>query len=237
MIHILIVEDEKPISNLIKLSLKNASYACDCAFDGGQAADMIEEGSYDLILLDVMLPNIDGFELMEYIRPLHIPVIFITAKNTVYDRVKGLRMGAEDYIVKPFEIIELLARVDVVLRRYNKTADTIAIAGLIIDTKSRKVTRDGINIALTPKEYELLLLFAQNPNTALYRETIYERIWEKEFVYGSKTVDLHIQRLRKKTHLEKELQAVNKVGYRLETERPADGRPSNGKTSNGRTSV
>lgn len=217
LIHILIVEDEKPISNLIKLSLKNAGYHCDCAYDGAQAADMIEENSYDLVLLDIMLPNVDGFELMEYIRPLEIPVIFITAKNSVYDKVKGLRMGAEDYIVKPFEIVELLARVDVVLRRYNKTAEIFTVAGLVIDTKSRKVTRGGIEISLTPKEYELLLLFAQNPNTALYRETIYERIWGKEFVYGSKTVDLHIQRLRKKTHLDKELQAVSKVGYRLET--------------------
>ncbi len=218
MIHILIAEDEKPISNLIKLSLKNAGYSCDCAFDGGEAADMIEENNYDLILLDIMLPDIDGFELMEYIRPLEIPVIFITAKNSVQDKVKGLRMGAEDYIVKPFEIIELLARIDVVLRRYHKADDIIKIAGLMIDTKSRKVTRGGIEIALTPKEYELLLLFAQNPNTALYRETIYEHIWEKEFVYGSKAVDLHIQRLRRKAHLEKELQAVNKVGYRFEVD-------------------
>lgn len=216
MIHILIAEDEKPISNLIKLSLKNAGYLCDCAFNGSQAADMIEENSYDLILLDIMLPDVDGFELMEYIRPLEIPVIFITAKNSVTDKVKGLRMGAEDYIVKPFEIIELLARIDVVLRRYHKAEDTISMAGLIIDTKSRKVTREGKTIALTPKEYELLLLFVQNPNTALYRETIYERIWEKEFVYGSKTVDLHIQRLRRKAGLEKELLAVNKIGYRLE---------------------
>lgn len=218
MIHILIAEDEKPISNLIKLSLKNAGYSCDCAFDGAEAADMIEENNYDLILLDIMLPDIDGFELMEYIRPLEIPVIFITAKNSVQDKVKGLRMGAEDYIVKPFEIIELLARIDVVLRRYHKADDIIKIAGLVIDTKSRKVARGGSDIALTPKEYELLLLFAQNPNTALYRETIYERIWEKEFVYGSKAVDLHIQRLRRKAHLEKELQAVNKVGYRFEVD-------------------
>ena len=218
MIHILIAEDEKPISNLIKLSLKNDGYSCDCAFDGGEAADMIEENNYDLILLDIMLPDIDGFELMEYIRPLEIPVIFITAKNSVQDKVKGLRMGAEDYIVKPFEIIELLARIDVVLRRYHKADDIIKIAGLMIDTKSRKVTRGGSEIALTHKEYELLLLFAQNPNTALYRETIYERIWEKEFVYGSKAVDLHIQRLRRKAHLEKELQAVNKVGYRFEVD-------------------
>lgn len=216
VIHVLIAEDEKPISNLIKLSLKNSGYMCSCAYNGTQAADMVESGNFDLILLDIMLPEVDGFELMEYIRPLNIPVIFITAKNSLSDKVKGLRMGAEDYIVKPFEIIELLARIDVVLRRYHKAEETITINGLTIDTKSRKVTRNDSIIALTPKEYDLLLLFAQNPNTALYRETIYERIWEKEFTYGSKTVDLHIQRLRRKAHLEQELQAVNKIGYRLE---------------------
>ena len=216
MINLLIVEDEKPISNLIKLSLTNAGYSCECAFDGESAADMIEEKHYDLILLDVMIPYIDGFELMEYIRPLEIPVIFITAKNSVNDKVKGLRMGAEDYIVKPFEIIELLARVDVVLRRYNKASDIIEINDLRIDLKEHKVKYKNEVISLTPKEYDLLILFAQNPNTALYRQAIYERVWGGEFDFGSKTVDLHIQRLRKKTHLEKALQAVNKVGYRLD---------------------
>ena len=213
--NILIVEDEKPISNLIKMSLKNVGYFCDCAYDGVQAADMIEANNYDLILLDVMIPYVDGFELMEYIRPYEIPVIFITAKNSVDDRVKGLRMGAEDYIVKPFEVMELLARVEVVLRRFNKTEDHIDINGLMIDRKNHTVQRDGVEIPLTPKEYDILVFFAQNPNMAIYRENIYERIWGGEFDFSSKTVDLHIQRLRKKTHLENELQAVNKVGYRL----------------------
>lgn len=216
MINILIVEDEKPISNLIRLSLTNVGYSCECAFDGESAADMIEEKLYDLILLDIMIPYIDGFELLEYIRPLEIPVIFITAKNSVNDKVKGLRMGAEDYIVKPFEIIELLARVDVVLRRYNKSSELIEINNLRIDLKKHKVKYKNEEISLTPKEYDLLTLFAQNPNTALYRQTIYERVWGGEFDFSSKTVDLHIQRLRKKAHLEKELQAINKVGYRLE---------------------
>ena len=108
MINILIVEDEISIAKLMKMSLKRAGYECDCVYDGEEAADRIGTGKYDLILLDVMLPKISGFELMEYIRPMGIPVIFITAKNAVADRVKGLRMGAEDYIVKPFEIIELL---------------------------------------------------------------------------------------------------------------------------------
>lgn len=216
MIHILIVEDEKPISDLIRMSLKRAGYVCDCAFDGLSALDLLDRQSYDLVLLDIMLPQIDGFSLMEYIRPKGIPVIFLTAMNAVMDRVKGLRMGAEDYIVKPFEVLELLARVEVVLRRYHKTADLIEIGGLMIDTAAMTVFRNTEEIRLTRKEYDLLLLFARNPNVALYRETIYERVWNEEFPYGSKTVDLHIQRLRKKVGWEKLLKAVNKVGYRLE---------------------
>ena len=216
MIHLLIVEDEKPISDLIRMSLKRAGYTCDCAFDGVQALNCLEKQSYDLILLDIMLPQIDGFSLMEYIRPMGIPVIFLTAVNGVMDRVKGLRMGADDYIVKPFEVLELLARVEVVLRRYNKTAELIEVGGLTIDTVAMTVLKDGAEVKLTRKEYELLLLFARNPRVALYRETIYERVWNEEFPYGSKTVDLHIQRLRKKVGWEKRLKAVNKVGYRLE---------------------
>ena len=216
MIKILIVEDEKPISDLIKLSLTKAGYSCKCAYDGEEAADMLDSNVFDLVLLDVMLPKADGFEVMEYIAPLGIPVIFITAKNSVADRVKGLRMGAEDYIVKPFEVLELLARVEVVLRRYNKTDSVINIGGLVIDTVSMTATRDGAPIALTKKEYDLLLLFARNPRIALYRETIYERVWGGDFVYGTKTVDLHVQRMRKKVGWEGKLVAVNKVGYRLE---------------------
>lgn len=216
MNHILIVEDEKPISDLMRLSLHKAGYRTTCAFDGIQAADLLEKTAFDLVLLDVMLPGASGFELMEYLRPMGTPVIFITAKNSLNDRVRGLRMGAEDYIVKPFEVLELLARVDVVLRRYNKTEAVLEIGGLRIDTVAMQVTRGGAAIALTKKEYDLLLLFARNPGVALYRETIYERVWNEEFPYGSRTVDLHIQRLRKKVGWEDCLRAVNKVGYRLE---------------------
>lgn len=218
MTEILIVEDEKPISNLIKMSLSKEGYSCTCVFDGAAAADLIEQNRYDLILLDIMLPGYDGFELMDYIRPMEVPVIFITARGSISDRVKGLRAGAEDYIVKPFEIVELLARVDVVLRRYKKIDSVLNIGGLSIDTYSRRVTKDGVEIRLTPKEYELLLLFARNPGRAMYRETIYEYVWGEEFQYGSKTVDLHVQRLRRKTGWQKQLQAVNKIGYRLEVQ-------------------
>lgn len=217
MVNILIVEDEKPISDLIKLSLKGAGYFCSCAYDGETAANMIEENRYDLILRDIMIPYIDGFELLEYIKPFDIPVIFITAMNSIDDRVKGLKMGAEDYIVKPFEVVELLARVEVVLRRFHKTSDIIQINDkLTINLKQHVVRYDEQEVALTPKEYDLLVLFAQNPNVALYRETIYERVWGGNLEYTSKTVDLHVQRLRRKAHLEDMIKAVNKVGYRLE---------------------
>lgn len=213
---ILIVDDEKPILNLIRISLVHAGYLCDTAEDGAQALEKIDKGTYDLILLDIMLPEIDGFELLEYIRHLEIPVIFITAKNAVADRVKGLRMGAEDYIVKPFEIAELIARVEVVLRRYYKREEIFKVNGLIVNCSSMKVERDGKEISLTPKEFELLCMFLRTPNVALYRERIYEKVWGGEMPYGSKTVDLHVQRLRKKIGLEKELKVINKVGYRLE---------------------
>ncbi|MGM9521563.1 MAG: response regulator transcription factor [Oscillospiraceae bacterium] len=216
MIRILIVEDEKPISALIKMSLSKAGYMCSCAYDGMSAADLLDSEKFDLILLDVMLPEISGFELMDYIRPLEVPVIFLTAKNSVSDRVKGLKLGAEDYIVKPFEVIELLARVEVVLRRYNKLANVIEIGGLTIDTRSMIVRRGDEEIQLTNKEYELLLLFAQNPGAALYRETIYERVWGGDYTFGSRTVDLHVQRMRRKVGWENKLVAVHKVGYRLE---------------------
>ena len=216
MLRILIVDDERPILNLIRISLSNAGYFCDTAEDGNQALEKIDTGIYDLILLDVMLPGMDGFELMEYIRTLEIPVIFLTAKNAVKDRVKGLRMGAEDYIVKPFEIAELIARVEVVMRRYNKMEEIFHIGGLTVNCSSMKAERDGKEIPLTPKEFELLCLFLRTPNVALHREKIYERVWGGEMQYGSKTVDLHVQRLRKKTGLYEELQVVKKVGYRLE---------------------
>ena len=205
MIRVLIVEDEKPISDLIKLSLTKAGYSCTCAYDGTTAANILEEEHFDLALLDVMLPEVSGFELMEYIQPTGTPVIFITAKNSVDDRVKGLRMGAEDYIVKPFEVMELLARVEVVLRRYQKTEDLLTVGELTIDMRSLQVQRNGETILLTKKEWDLMLLFAQNPGAALYRETIYERVWGGEYPVGSRVVDLHIQRLRKKIGWEDKL--------------------------------
>lgn len=216
MIRILIVEDERPIASLLKMSLTRAGYTAACVYDGMSAADLLENDRFDLILLDIMLPGANGYELMEYIRPLETPVIFITAKGSLEDRVKGLHMGADDYIVKPFEIAELLARVETVLRRYHKVQCVFEIDGLMIDTRSMTVHRNGKEINLTRKEYDLLILFTQNIGTALYRETIYERVWGSNFLGDSRTVDLHVQRLRKKVGWEDKLVAVYKVGYRLE---------------------
>ncbi|WP_390436972.1 response regulator transcription factor [Lactonifactor longoviformis] len=216
MIKILIVEDEEPISNLIRINLTKAGYLCDCAFDGLEAADQMAEGGYDLILLDIMLPKIDGYELLEYAKTLDLPVIFITAMGTLNHKVKGLRQGADDYITKPFEIVELLARVESTLRRYHKTQKIIRVLDVEIDVPSRIVRQNKEQVLLTLKEFELLLLFVRNKNVALYRETIYENVWESSYLGDSRTVDLHVQRLRKKLGWEKHIVSVYKVGYRLE---------------------
>lgn len=156
MLKVLIVEDEKAISNLILINLKAEGYSCTCAYDGKEAADQIEKNNYDLILLDIMLPEIDGYELLEYIRPTGTPVIFITAKGNLHDRVQGLRLGADDYIVKPFQIGELTARVDALFRRMGKSMTQFSLFGVEINTESRIVTKDGIPIDLTLKELHFL---------------------------------------------------------------------------------
>lgn len=216
MVHILIVEDELPISDLLETALSKCGYHCTCAYDGMEAANIIEKESFDLILLDIMLPGADGFELMEYIRPIGTPVIFITAKNALNDRVRGLRMGAEDYIVKPFEILELQARVDGVLRRHGKLETHFSIGGLEINTLSMTVTRDGKNIALTKREYDILLMFAQNPGIVLYKSAIYERVWGGDYPEGTRVVELHTQRMRKKVGWDELIKPVFAIGYRLE---------------------
>lgn len=216
MIQILIVDDEKAICDLVQINLTAAGYACRAVQDGLQAIEVIEREKFDLILLDIMLPGADGYDVMEYIRPLKIPVIFITAKHEVKDRVKGLRLGAEDYLVKPFDVVELVARVEVVLRRYNKTQTVLKVGDVEVDTEARTVTRGGKPVVLTGKEYGLLLLFIRNRNVALFKETLYEKVWGDEYIPDSRTLELHVQRLRKKMGWENNLVTVYKVGYRLE---------------------
>jgi len=216
MIRILIVDDEKPICDLIDINLSAAGYNCKAVQDGLKAIDLIESEPFDLILLDIMLPGADGYDIMEYIRPLKIPVIFITAKHEVKDRVKGLKLGAEDYLVKPFDVVELVARVEAVLRRYNKAEQTITAGDVVVDVEARRVTKAGRPVVLTNKEFGLLMLFVKNKNVALFRETLYEKVWEGEYFGDSRTLDLHVQRLRRKLGWEHNLVAVYKVGYRLE---------------------
>lgn len=212
---ILVVEDEEAIASLIRMNLIKAGYQCDIAYDGASGADKMSENNYDLCLFDIMLPEINGYELLSYAKSLDIPVIFVTAKGETLDKVKGLKLGADDYITKPFEVLELLARVENVLRRFNKTDKFIKISGLDIDTVARIVKKDGKILKLTYKEFDLLLLFVRNPGTALYRETIYEHVWDSEYMGDSRTVDLHVQRLRKKAGLEKSIESVYKIGYRF----------------------
>lgn len=212
---ILVVEDEEAIAALIRMNLIKAGYQCDIAYDGASGADKMSENNYDLCLFDIMLPEINGYELLSYAKSLDIPVIFVTAKGETLDKVKGLKLGADDYITKPFEVLELLARVENVLRRFNKTDKFIKISGLDIDTVARIVKKDGKILKLTYKEFDLLLLFVRNPGTALYRETIYEHVWDSEYMGDSRTVDLHVQRLRKKAGLEKNIESVYKIGYRF----------------------
>ena len=216
MLRLLIVEDEKPISDLMVMNLTRAGYKCTALYNGKDAADLLEENQgFDLILLDIMLPEINGYELMEYIRPMGIPVIFITAKAALDDRVKGLTSGAEDYIVKPFEIVELLARINIVLRRFNKTETVLTYKDYNIDVENRVVKKGDEEIKLTPKEFDLLVLFVRNLNITLFKDKIFETIWETEWQPESRTVDLNVQRLRKKLDLKNELITVYSTGYRL----------------------
>ncbi|MCL1788463.1 MAG: response regulator transcription factor [Defluviitaleaceae bacterium] len=214
--NILIVEDEPSISNLINVNLTAEGYHCTCALDGQAAADLIEANQYDLILLDIMLPEIDGYELLEYIKPMGTPVIFITAKGATGDKIKGLKLGAEDYLVKPFQIGELLARVEVVLRRYGKNDKQLTFKDVAINLDSRQVTKGGRVVDLTVKEFDLLVELVRNKNVALYRDRLYEKVWQEEFFGETRTLDSHIQRLRKKLGWEDCIKTVFRIGYRLE---------------------
>lgn len=213
---ILIVEDEEAIANLIKINLSAEGYRCTCVYDGKAGADYIERETFDLILLDIMLPEIDGYELLEYIKPSGTPVIFLTAKGALNDRIRGLKLGADDYIVKPFQIGELLARVEALLRRYGKINGKLTFGDVEIDVISRTVNKSGRSVELTAKEFDLLVELVQNKNVALYRDKLYEKVWGEVFIGDTRTLDSHIQRLRRKLNWEKEIKTVFRVGYRLE---------------------
>lgn len=185
-------------------------------FNGLDVLPSLKKYNFDLILLDIMLPGMDGFELMKYIKNLNIPVIFLTAKNSLADKVTGLKSGAEDYILKPFETVELLARIEIVLRRYAKNNNCIIFKHLTIFENERFVKKDNITIELTLKEFDLLLLLIKNKNMALSREYLLEQIWDYEYMGETRTIDTHIQKLRKKLNLMNHIKTVYKIGYRLE---------------------
>lgn len=213
---ILVVEDEVAIRDLIKINLEIVGYDVFIAEDGIVAQDFLKNQLVDLILLDVMIPGIDGFSLIEEIKKYNIPVIFVTAKESVLDRVKGLRLGADDYIIKPFETIELLARIEAVLRRYNKEERNLKFKNIEVDVKKRTVKVNGNEVYLTAKEYDLLVLFLQNKNMAMSREQILDKVWGFDYVGETRTVDIHVQRIREKLDLKDNIKTVFKVGYRLE---------------------
>lgn len=216
MANILIVEDEKSISDLIVMNLKLAGHTCRQVFDGEEAIRMVKDWQMDLVLLDVLLPYQDGFSLMEQKVFGDKPVIFLTAKNTTADKVKGLKLGADDYIAKPFEAVELLARVEAVLRRTGLSQCVFEIGSTAVYLEKRTATVDGIPVELTNREFGLLEVLINNRNLALSREKLLDLAWGYDYYGDTRTVDVHITKLRKKLKLEDAIKTVYKHGYRLE---------------------
>ena len=217
MERILIVEDDESIARMLEATLEMAKYECQICSDGSLAPEEIRTGGYDLVLLDVMLPGLDGFQILEQVQDTDTPVIFLTARENVMDKVKGLRMGAEDYVVKPFEPMELLARMEVVLRRRNKVRSQFTYEDIEVDVDSHLVKKGGMEISLTPKEFDVLVFFLQHQDIAVTREQLLASVWGYEFEGESRTVDIHVQQLRRKMGLRGKLVTIPKLGYRLES--------------------
>ena len=213
---VLIVEDDEDIAALLKYTFSDDGYTVSCAANGDAALRLLNEHPPRLVVLDIMLPGPDGYELLDYLRSVQTPVIFLTAKTAVADRVRGLHLGADDYITKPFEPTELVARVEAVLRRCGKAQGTLAAFDVVLDPAARRVTRSGTPLHLTPREFDLLEVLLRNRGIVLYREVLYERVWGLDAEYDSRTLDLHIQRLRKKLGWKNEIRTVFRVGYVLE---------------------
>lgn len=216
MVKILIVEDDPHIAKMIAAALDIVGYESEQCADGKTAVARIMREPFSLVLLDVMLPELDGFSVMEQIRVKEVPVIFLTAMQEVSDRVRGLRGGAEDYIVKPFEVMELLARIEVVLRRTNKAEKILTYEDIQVDLNRHVVKKAGKCISLTPKEFDLLTFFIQNADIALTRERLLAAVWGYDFAGETRTVDIHVQQLRAKLNLHNQLVTIPKLGYRLE---------------------
>ena len=213
---ILIVDDEEKIRELIRRNLELAGYKCDEAEDGEIALEKLNKFSPDLALLDIMLPKKNGYEIAQSFIKQNVPIIFLTAKDSVTDKVKGLKLGADDYIVKPFESMELLARIEVVLRRTGKFSDIFEYRNIKVDFAKREVFKNNEKIEMTAQEFELLKVLIQNKNLALSREKLLESAWGYDYYGDTRTVDMHIQRLRKKLSWDDIIVTVYKYGYRLE---------------------
>ncbi|MBQ5782572.1 MAG: response regulator transcription factor [Oscillospiraceae bacterium] len=215
MAYILVAEDEQAINDLIYKNLRLVGHTVEQAFDGVQALDMIKQNSYDLVLLDIMMPQLSGLEVKKLI-PADLPAIFVTAKVSVSDQLVGLGLGADDYITKPFDILVLLARVENILRRTKKNSTVFTIKDCIVDLNSRTVTKSGAEVVLTLQEFNLLEALILNRNFALSRDKLLQLAWGYDYMGDSRTVDVHIQKLRKKLDLQNEIATVYKYGYRLE---------------------
>lgn len=218
MTKILIVEDDKSIRDLLELTLKMENYVVTTAEDGEIAYNLIQENLFDLIVLDIMLPKIDGFQLINKIQNKNIPVIFLSAKTLVQDKILGLKLGADDYLTKPFEPLELLARIEAVLRRNNKVAnnsESLTFHHLSIYPNERLVKIEDTSVYLTMKEYELLMVFIDNVNNVLSRDVLLNKIWGYDFYGETRTVDMHVKQIRDKLSLKDYLQTIYKVGYIL----------------------
>lgn len=213
---ILIVDDEEKIRELIRMNLELAGYKCDEAEDGEMALEKLNKFSPDLALLDIMLQKKNGYEIAQSFIKQNVPIIFLTAKDSVTDKVKGLKLGADDYIVKPFESMELLARIEVVLRRTGKFSDIFEYRNIKVDFAKREVFKNNEKIEMTAQEFELLKVLIQNKNLALSREKLLESAWGYDYYGDTRTVDMHIQRLRKKLSWDDIIVTVYKYGYRLE---------------------
>ena len=216
MAKILIVEDDVNIAKMLEVTLSIGGYESERCDNGKKAVDLVTSQSYDLVLLDVMLPDMDGFKVIEYIDKEETAVIFLTALQDVMDKVKGLKLGAEDYIVKPFETVELLARIEVVLRRKHKSNNTIHYGDITMNIDEHTVKKGDDCVSLTPKEFDILAFFLQNQDIALTRERLLATVWGYEFMGETRTVDIHVQQIRKKMGLHNKLVTIPKLGYRLE---------------------
>lgn len=214
MAKILVSEDEQPINDLICRNLQLVGHTAESCLDGTETLDKLTVGVYDLLLLDVMLPGLTGFEIKKKINT-NVPVIFVTAKDTLSSRLEGLTLGADDYITKPFEILELLARVEAVLRRTHKQQQVFEYAGARVELDTHQVFVSGIEVSLAPKEFELLETLIINRNLALSRDKLLELVWGFDFEGESRTVDMHVLKLRRKLNWDDVIQTVYKLGYRL----------------------